>query len=57
MAVICNKIVGCSYHDKCLHGKQHEPSDSQLRPGCESNPCSIYGKALCVPAGDEEDIT
>ena len=57
MVVICNEIVGCSYRDNCLHGKPHEPNESQLRDDCESNPCAIYGKALCVPAGDEEDIT
>lgn len=57
MAVICNEIVECSYRGTCLHGRHHEPNDSQLRDDCESSPCSIHGKGLCVLAGDEEDIT
>lgn len=55
--LLCNSLKDCLYIDQCWHAKPHESEKSTLRNCGSGIACPIYDTAICVPVGDEEDIT
>lgn len=60
---VCNVAEGCPSFDACWHAKPHNYEDSQFPAAaerlCLSDSCPLHGhmSSICVPVGDEEDIT